>query len=271
MKKILAVLILLSLALGIAPVVLAEESSVSVFVTVSVAGEWKTVCKEVKVTDADDDGVLSISDAVYALHEAAAEGGALAGFDAKMGSYGLSLMKLWGDESGNFGYYLNHVSANSLADPVKDGDCLDAFVYQDTDSFSDVYCWFDQQTVSVESGKEITLTLTAAGYDESWNPITFPLAGAVITMDGEESRWVTDEKGCVTFTLPKSGKILIGAVSKDEILVPPVCVVTVRDSQQTQNPETGSRESGVLWFAMLFSLTALLFAGKKNCDEKKIM
>ena len=42
---------------------------------------------EVELTDVDEDGALTIADALYLAHEAAFEGGAEAGFADAMGEY----------------------------------------------------------------------------------------------------------------------------------------------------------------------------------------
>ena len=68
----------------------------------------------------------------------------------------------------------------------------------------------------------LTLTLSAAGYDENWSPVTSPLAGAVITVNGEKTESVTDENGQVTLTV-EAGDV-ISAVAEDATLVPPCCV-----------------------------------------------
>ena len=68
----------------------------------------------------------------------------------------------------------------------------------------------------------MTLTLSAAGYDENWAPVTSPLAGAVITVNGEKTESVTDENGQVTLTV-EAGDV-ISAVAEDATLVPPCCV-----------------------------------------------
>ena len=123
------------------------------------------------------------------------------------------------ENGGSYGYYVNNTAAMSLADPVADGDFINAFVYTDLTGWSDVYCFFDAETVAPG---EVTLTLSAAGYDENWAPVTSPLAGAVITVNGEKTESVTDENGQVTLTV-EAGDV-ISAVAEDATLVPPCCV-----------------------------------------------
>ncbi len=180
----------------------------------------------VTVTDRNSDGRLNLDEALYAAHETYYSGGAAAGYSSYTGEYGLSLGKLWGNDKGSYGYYLNHASAWSLEDPVKTGDYIDAFVYTTAD-WSDVYCFFHTRTASVEAGSEWELTLSAAGYDASYNPIAVPVNGAGILMDGENTSFFTGEDGKVSVTFAEAGTYIVSAASAAQTLVPPICIVTV--------------------------------------------
>lgn len=199
----------------------------NVYVTISNKGSLVMTQEKITVSDADKDGALTVNDALYCAHEAKYEGGAAAGYASGFTAYGLSLTKLWNDASGNFGYYVNNASAWSLADPVKDGDYVNAFVYADATTWSDTYCYFDKNTVNGKEGDEITLILSYAGYDANWNPVTLPVEGATITIDGVASEYKTDADGKVTIKLDKSGDVVIGAVSETMTLVPPVCKASI--------------------------------------------
>ncbi len=201
-----------------------ETLSANVFMTVA-NGELLLAQEPVEVTDYNSDGKLTLDDAFYAAHEQYYEGGAEAGYDSEYTEYGLSLTKLWGVESGSgYGYYVNNASANSLDDPVKDGDYANAFVYTDTVNYSDTYCYFNKNTVSAKAGEEVTLTLYAAGYDDQWNPITVPFENAEITVDGVKTGVKTDENGKAALKLDITDDAVISAVSEDMVLVPPVCI-----------------------------------------------
>jgi hypothetical protein len=135
---------------------------------------------------------------------------------------------LWGDESGAFGYCVNNASAMSLFDEVKVGDHVYAYVYSDQMTWSDSYSYFDVSLVETAAGEQMTLTLFCVGYGEDWMPVTSPVAGAVITVDGAASEYRTDEEGKVTLTLDKKGSYTISATSETMTLVPPVCIVRVK-------------------------------------------
>lgn len=235
MKKILMVVlscVMLALMSGVA---LADDTEV----TVSVAnGDAVLVQKPVTVTDTDGDGALTIADALYCAHEAYFEGGAAAGFACSNGQYGLQLDKLWGVDNGTgYGYYVNNAAAMGLGDTVKSGDFIYAFVYTDTVGWSDTYCFFDKNTVTVKEGEQITLTLYAAGYDENWAPVTNPLAGATIVVGTVKTPFVTDEKGQVSASISLTGSAVVTAVMDGKVLVPPTCIVTVEPKEEVKPTE----------------------------------
>ena len=251
MKKVITLFTTLALLLSLLAIgASAEEKSTSVqttldtaYVTVSVKGALVAVQVPVVLDDYDNDGALTVNDALYGLHEKSYEGGAAAGYASYQSDYGLSMSKLWGDESGAFGYYLNNASCMSLVDPVKDGDHVTAFVYASS-NWSDVYTYFDIPSATCEPDGEITLTLMAAGYDENWNPITYPVSGATLTVDGTKIGFVTDAEGKVTFSPEAAGTHVFSAVHDQMTIVPPVCTVTVN------KPEGGCN-------AVAFSATGL--------------
>ena len=144
------------------------------------------------------------------------------------------MTKLWGAENGSgYGYYLNNASVWSLTDTVKNGDYVNAFVYTDTVNFSDTFAFFDKNTADVAKNGELTLTLSAAGYDASFNPITLPVANATISVDGTPTAYQTNAQGKVTIKLSDAGKHVISANSADINLVDPVCTVNVSENALT--------------------------------------
>lgn len=227
MKKILSAAAVVA-AMGM----LSVSAFADAYVTISDdKGDLVLVQKEVELSDADGDGAVTISDVLYNAHEQFFDGGAEAGFASADGDYGLMLTKLWGIENGgSYGYYVNNTAAMGLSDPVNDGDFVNAFVYTDTTNFSDTYCYFDENTIDSDTG-DVTLTLSAATFDVNWSPITVPVAGATITINGKKSDYVTDENGEVTVKFSGDGEFVISAVSDDQTLVPPVCIATVAISE----------------------------------------
>lgn len=228
MKKILLVALLLCTLL-VSPA-LCESADPVVYVSIN-DGEGALVmaAQPVTVTDTDQDGILTIHDALTCAHTAACPEGA-EGYLAAESEFGLSLLRLWGaDHGGSCGYYLNDASAWSLLDPVKAGDHVKAYSFTDLTAFSDTYCYFDAFLLEAKPGEEITLTLTAAAFDENWAPVSLPVADAALIADGLPTGSLTDAEGKATLTFAAPGTYVVTAYSETLNLVDPVCVITVTE------------------------------------------
>lgn len=279
MKKLISLILCGILACGCLCVnVFAEESaSATVNVTISDKGQLVVALDEITVTDIDGDGALTINDALYCAHEENYEGGASAGYGSGESDYGLSMTKLWGDTSGSYGYYVNNASAWSLLDNIKDGDNVAAFVYSDSVTWSDSYAFFNVNTVEAVAGEAIELVLSAAGYDESWNPITIPVEGAVITVDGVATGFATDSQGKVSLVIDNSGEYVISATSDSLVIVPPACIATVEAKEITEEtsettsdstPETGDNSQNIAVFVLIAVSLIGMISIRKRINEK---
>ena len=265
MKRTLTLITTLCLLLSLLAIgASAEESPATVYVTLASKGELVAVRIPVTLNDYDNDGSLTVNDALYGAHEKKYEGGADAGYGSYTSEYGLSMSKLWGDESGAYGYYLNNASCMSLADPVKDGDYVTAFVYASSD-WSDVYTYFDISARTLELGQEITLTLMAAGYDESWNPISYPVEGATVTFAGNKTGFVTNAEGKVTICPDTTGLHVYSATHESMTLAPPVCSINVVKAEaEAPEEETGC---GAIVGASLLALLPLAYLCMKKREN----
>ena len=233
MKKIFSILLVLCLLSGLcAMTALADGADITVNVTISVAGEIVTAAdggkvanRAVTVSDLDGSGTIDVNETLICAHNALYAGGAEAGYGASQSDWGLAIDMLWGDTSYAFGYYVDNAMAMSLADPVHDGGSVHAYVFADKEFYSDVYAYFDKAEAKAENG-QVTLTLMAGSFDENWNVVFAPCAGASITVDGAATGLVTDAEGKVTLSFAEAGSHLVSAVSDSVSLVPPVCCVT---------------------------------------------
>ena len=189
----------------------------------------------VTVTDIDENGTLTVDEALYAAHETYFEGGAEAGYSSYPSVYGLSLAILWGkgteETSLAAGYWLNNASCWSLEDEVKEGDYLTAFNYYDAVSWGDKYSYFTQNSVSAKKGKSVTLELKyLSGYDadNGYAPVFSACADAdiVILGDNQETK-KTDADGKVKLEFSNTGDYNVMAVKQDGSIVPAVCKITV--------------------------------------------
>ena len=231
-----------------------------VYVTIS-NGSVVMSQEAITVTDIDNDGALTVNDALYLAHEKKYDGGAAEGYGSAKGQYGLGLTKLWGVENGgSYGYYVNNALAMSLSDTVKSGDYINAFVFTDTSMYSDTYCYFNVNNISVAKGKEFTLTLSATGFDANWAPIVIPVSGATILIDGAESSFKTDSNGKVTIKIDNVKNVyIISAKSDNSILVPPVCVASIIET----TPQTGDNDVIIYIVAAIAALYSTFIIRKR--------
>lgn len=281
-KTLVATIMVLAMLCMFDCMALAEGTEpVNVYVTISDSyGEPVLVQKQVTVTDIDNDSALTINDALFCAHEAGYEGGAEAGYSAVDSAWGVSLVKLWGIENGgSYGYYVNNTSARSLVDPVADGDYINAYAYTDLTSWSDTYSFFDRNKVNAKAGEEISLKLSMAGYDADFNPITLPASGALVTIDGKKTEFVTNENGEATVVISEAGTYVISAYSDTCTLVPPVCMLTVTADEdeitdtgsgtevEDSVPQTGDNTNIAVMTGLLIMCGVVVITVKKNYEK----
>lgn len=224
MKKGFALLLtLMTLAL---PVFAEDAATVYVSVTDN-TGALVLAYAPVVPADADADGALTIHDVLICAHAAYHPLGADA-YAAGQTEFGLSMNKLWNVENGgSYGYYLNDASAWSLLDPVAAGDHVKAYCFTDLSAWSDTYCFFNAPSMQAAAGEVLEMTLSAAAFDANWAPITVPVEGASLTINGESANITTDAEGKASLTFTEAGVYTISASSQTMTLVAPVCIVTV--------------------------------------------
>ncbi len=226
------------------PVTPADPATVNV--SIFNKGEIAVMQKDIEVTDYNVDGQLNVDDALYAAHEAAYTGGAEAGYQSAETSYGLSIQKLWGDESGSYGYWLNDASCWSLSDTVKEGDSLVAFVYQDATGWSDAYARFSPTSYTANKKEAFTVSVEKAGYDESWNTVFSAFTDVSITAYDTDGKALPESyytaEGCQV-TFKKAGDFVIAARGTGStILVPALAKVHIEETAVT-----GTLSGSVSW------------------------
>ena len=233
MKKLLAIILAVAMCLSLGTAAFAAEDvlliapaparGVNVNVTIADAGNLVLVQAPVSVTDLDEDGVVSINDALMAAHAAYYKDGA-AGYVYYVGDYGIAMDTLWGvTNGGSYMYYVNDLMPMSLGEEVKEGDSIVAYGFEDLEYWGDTYTFFDVKKAAVTAGDTLELTLSAP----DWEGNVLPVAGAEIYIDGAASGIVTDENGKAVVTFDDAGEYLVSAKSETAVLVPPVCKVTV--------------------------------------------
>lgn len=200
----------------------------------------------VTVTDVNSDGILTFDEALVALHEAyCPDGYAL---------NGNSVRKLWGSEVTAPIVAKNdkvlEKAVNWKTSTVAEGDKLYAASIKDTVDYSDCLSYFDKKAVTVEAGKEFTLTLKAAGEyfsGSNYSPLN-AYSIPVGTWENGSFKAITGAKtasnGTVTLSFAKAGTYIVTAngtlpgeaddgfdtYDVDCPVSAPYCIVTVKDS-----------------------------------------
>ena len=201
----------------------------------------------VTVTDVNSDGILTFDEALVALHEAyCPDGYAL---------NGNSVGKLWGSEVTAPIVAKNdkilEKAVNWKTSTVAEGDKLYAASVKDTVDYSDCLSYFDKKAVTVEAGKEFTLTLKAAGEYWSGNRDTYLNAYGISVGTWEDGSFkaITGKKtatnGTVTLSFSEAGTYIVTASGTlpgeaddgfdntydvDCPISAPYCIVTVNGS-----------------------------------------
>lgn len=241
MKKSFAMAAALVMSFSAVAMNASAEGETKVYVTISDSNSALVLTQEpVNVTDIDGDGKLTVNDALYIAHENNYEGGAAAGYKTSVGQYGLGLDVLWGKENQqSFGYYVNTKMAMGLTDEVKDGDYIDALTFPNPSDLDYHYSWFDAREGEGEADKEVTLQLKALSFDASWAPVENPVEGAKITINGNDTDFVTDAEGKVTVKFTEAGKNVVSAKGGNTKIAPPSYIMNISgESAETTTTTT---------------------------------
>lgn len=235
MKKMISIFLALVLVTSFVTMAFAKaEPSAKVYVTICSEGSFAeakddetVVAYPINVTDENKNGKLDIDDALYCAHEYFFEGGAAAGYASAKTDYGQSITKLWGDESGAFGYYLNDAMVmTDVYEEVKDNDRLTAYVFADQVNWSDTYTYFAAipNGGTCVAGEDVELVLM----QDVWGTPA-PLAGAKVYLNGGEI-CTTDELGHVKFKADTTGRYYLTATAENMTIVPPYCKLIAIDA-----------------------------------------
>lgn len=307
-KKISSLILSLAMAFGVMPsATLAEEVTLAedatVYMTVSNRGfiaeandESIMANKEVTVTDINEDGKLTVDEALVAAHKAY---NSEDGYIANSGY----VSKLWGEETGNILCFINNVglTAGVTVDTINDGDYLVASVNQDNKYYADWYTFFDNTETEVKVNEEFTLNLKGhlgmAYKEEDFKNIALSNITIGVWENGEfkaiEDK-ITDENGDVSLSFSEVGTYFITADGKvpDEVtdwfhnttltvdcpIIAPVCKVSVVQADELviiENIVDTYRNNGVCedgnmeWLLADFSVYETLNPDKAVLTEEQ--
>ncbi len=235
-KSTAVLLALVLLLLAFSTAAFAEEKPINVYATVSNGGVFeqdKDGAEAVRLDVAlEGQSEYTIGDVLQALHEQYSANGA-EDYATAEGSYGDYIVKVWGVETSDCGYYLNGAMAYGLTDAVANGDSLEIMIYANAYPDTEAYASFNQATADVTVGTDVELVLYYGSYDENYNLVMNPCEGAVITVNGEATEIVTDAEGNATVSISEEGTYIISAALTKTVadqettaITAPVCVVT---------------------------------------------
>ncbi len=228
-KRFISLAVALVLALSAVVSVTAEGNTVNVYVTIADKGEIAMAKQLIEVEDINCDGIFTVDEVLYCAHRE--EGRE---YGSAMGDYGMYITSLWGDDSGNYGYWLNNSSCWSISDAVAENDYVVAFVYQNTEVW-DYYSKFSKSEYTANKGSDIAVTLEHAGYDEFWNTVFSAHKGAEIKLyDGdftelgsEDYTWTDNGDGSYSVKVNRDGSYTLVAYDNNTPIVPAVCTLAV--------------------------------------------
>lgn len=256
-KRLLSLLLTFVMIIGVLPVqVFAVDDSITVYVTISDKGVLAADkngepmgYRAVSVADRDNDGKLTVSDALIAAHTEYS----INGTEDYGISYGYA-SKLWGKTTSNLLAFVNNAGVSTSWDKktISDGDSIVASINKDSLYYADWYTYFDAAVKEVRPETEFTLTLKgfqgmAGGTAEAVSGVSVGLwkDGAFSSVDDG----VTDAAGQVRLSFADSGTYYVTASGtvRDEVtdynsypyetleadcpIIAPVCVVTIPEEK----------------------------------------
>lgn len=195
MKKFFAIILAALLIISCSACGNKKVQGPTVTVSIFAEGEAKLGQGIVELIDYDNDGKYTLDEAIKAAHAQFAPNKENDYASADLG-FGLTITKLWGDESMSYSYFINNEMAWSALDEVKENDYICAFVYKDAAGFSDKYAWFDDVVVN---GKEVQFTVKYLYFDENFNTVSATLAGGKV-LDNSSETFITDSEGKLTIS-----------------------------------------------------------------------
>lgn len=243
-KRILSLLLTFVMVLGMVTVPAFAEgecqtASVTAFVSVSKYGDF--------VKDKNGDSVAlaevtlsgkesyNLNDLFTALHSTLC--GEDNGYSTVSGDYGLYVTKFWGNETSNLGYQMNGGKAyvGGLDTAVNNGDCVDVSIYQNYYPNTENYTVFESYKDDAYVNEPFEIKLSQASYDENYNFVFSPCAGAKIIVNGSETEVTTDSEGKATLNFETAGDYVVSAKKtklsgEDDVtaITAPVCLVKAK-------------------------------------------
>lgn len=262
---------------------LANEYSENVLVSIADKGTVALSYASVTATDRNNDNVIDIDEVLYAAHEKYYDGGAAKGYASAASEYGAYLTTLWGDSSGNFGYFVDNAMSMGLGDAVTEGQHVYAYITVGAYPNNDAYSYFEKANIETKTYAETTVKLIAQnGYDENWSPIFDGYEEAQLTaytadmkteVTGFKSSNLGNGKYCISFA--NAGEYCIVAKAENNAIVPAVCKITVSETKGFFDVmSTDYYYDAALWGSandIVLGVSDSIFAPNKECTRAQIV
>lgn len=215
---------------------LSNEYSEDVLVSIASKGSIALSYAPVTAADRNGDGAVDIDEVMYAAHEKYYEGGAAKGYATASNEYGAYISRLWGDESGNFGYFVDNKMSMGLGDKVADGQHVYAYINANAYPNNDAYAYFENTDIDATAHVKTTVKLTAQnGYDENWMPkfegcekAALKAYSADLKSEIADFKAVSQGGGEYSVSFKHAGDYRIVATAENSAIIPAVCKVSVK-------------------------------------------
>lgn len=262
---------------------LSTRTSEDVLVSIADKGSVELSYAAVNAYDRNNDGSIDIDEVMYATHEQYYEGGAAAGYASATGDYGAYITKLWGDESGNFGYFVDDKMTMGLGDKVGRGQHVYAYINANSYPNNDAYSYFETPAFDCETYAAAPVKLIAQnGYDENWSPkfegydkAQLKAYTADLKTEAEGFKAVSKGNGEYSISFAKAGDYCVAATAENNAIIPAVCKISVRAANGFADvKETDYYYEATLWGSannIVRGFSADEFAPNVPCTRAQIV
>jgi len=184
--------------------------------------------KDYTVYDTNDNDYIDVDDVLRTAHD---EAGFSDGYATVNGQWGKAVSKLWGVENGgSYGYAINDEFADSLDDKVNNGDYICAYVFKDTESYTDTYTYFDKTELNLKyynPTANLKLNKFFFNYESSKTESAPVTVANITTLEDSSIKGTIDNEGNVSITLKPGNTYTVVARNDESNYIPAFCKVTV--------------------------------------------
>ena len=115
------------------------------------------------------------------------------------------------------------------------GDNVSVFTYKDTTAYSDKFTKFNQTVYTVDAGKDVSVNVQVAGFDQNYQTVWAPAGSVTISLLNGKVLAATDAAGNAKISGLAQGTHKVVASTADGLTVPAVATIVVKDPQAAQD------------------------------------